>query len=148
MSRWLVLLMCSLSMARAADLTTALNAYWTLRGPVAQAEERTDLTLHRLGAIPAQDGEVVVVYYRFALPDHDENGVVHERELLLLLRAGRVYGWYNITGTDLPFATATVVGPHLSGPGMPRRQLWPAVPVLVESDDNSHRYLLHLAPAR
>jgi hypothetical protein len=136
----------------AMELSVPAVAYWSLRGIASADATHRDLTLHRVGALVVGDQSIHLIYYRFAiLPDQDE-GVTHERELLLVMIGERLHGWYNLTGIHHVMVLGQVAGTELVMPDGARQSIWPIPQVLteeaiVDGKPEVHRYLFHPAPS-
>ncbi len=147
----LVLLLLALGLP-AMDLETPVAAYWRLRGMPGESVEHNDLTIHLIGTVTVDGQPVSLFYYRYGISGDDDGGQQRERELLLVMKAQRLHGWYQITGTEKTFALAQIVNQEVVLPDGFHRQVWPLPTVLsetltIDGKEETQSYLLHLAPA-
>ena len=127
-----------------------VELYWRMRAvPAAHA----DLTIHLIGTVIAEGQPLSLVYYRYAIAADEDGGPPRERELLLIMRAERLHGWYQITGTERAFALASMIGHEVVLPDGLRRTVWPLPRVLsetvtIDGKEQVQQYLLHVVPVR
>lgn len=149
--RRLLALVCFATGLHGMELDAPVDAYWHLRGIPPTEFGHRDLTIHLLGSFAESGQAISLFYYRFAIPG-DDGGLVRERELLLVVQAGRLHGWYQITGTSQPFALASVIGKEVIMPDGSRQGFSPlpsslSDTITVEGKPHVHRSLFHPATA-